>query len=160
MPADRPAVDAPPKWIPIYVVGFLVAFSLCGLLSIEAWPLTGWRLFSALRHEEQISWRAVAVDSEGNERPVPFGRLSEAYRGHVQILKSFPGLSSEERIGVCRAWISASRRAGVDADSLRIYRTRWLLSDRSGSRARPAEREPRFECSVNEVEELPQLWLP
>src|SRR5206468_2883631 len=43
--------DAVPRWAKWFVSLFLTAFVVCGVVGIEAWPLTGWRLFSHVRTE-------------------------------------------------------------------------------------------------------------
>ena len=41
--------ERPPRGIRVFVWIFLAAFMICGAAGIEAWPLTGFRLFSHLR---------------------------------------------------------------------------------------------------------------
>jgi hypothetical protein len=55
--------EGTPRWAAWFVGLFLSAFVICAVGGIEAWPLTGWRLFSHLRYEHQTSWRAAGVDS-------------------------------------------------------------------------------------------------
>ena len=55
-----------------FVAVFLTVFVACGLLQVEAWPFSGWTLFSHLRTDEVRGWLATGVDADGVERPVPF----------------------------------------------------------------------------------------
>ena len=48
-PADGPERVQP--WARPFVTTLLGAFVLCGLFGIEAWPLSGFRLFSAPRSD-------------------------------------------------------------------------------------------------------------
>src|SRR4029450_6323181 len=57
---DRPATAEPtrtgatlPRWVRWYLGIFLVAFVLCGVIGIEAWPLTGWGVFPGARPDRQ-----------------------------------------------------------------------------------------------------------
>jgi hypothetical protein len=111
---------------------FLAAFLACGLLGIEAWPLTGWRLFSHLRTDHQVSWRAVTVDSRGRETPIPFARLPRGYRNFVLVMKTYASLPPRQQADVCAAWTSGVRKLGESVELVRIYRVDWYLSQRHG----------------------------
>lgn len=136
-----------PGWTRPFVWTFLAAFAACGLLGLEAWPLTGWRLFADLRADHQVAYRAVVIDEAGNERPLPFARLPLSHRGAVQVLHGFPELSVAERREVCEAWAGAVRDLGVPVGGIRVYRVEWDLSRREAGRALPpSERSPAFSC--------------
>jgi len=70
----------------LFVVAFTLAITICGALSIEAWPLTGWRLFSHERQQISTSWMATSVDARGRETPIPFGRFDQADRHFINIM--------------------------------------------------------------------------
>lgn len=132
-----------------FVWVFLAAFVGCGILGIEAWPLTGWRLFADVRTDRQEAYRAFAVDREGREFRIPFGRLPRSYRGVVQVLNGFPALSTSERHGVCAAWAGAVTRLGQPVEEVRVYRLSWELSERSAGRASgPIERVLAYACGT------------
>jgi hypothetical protein len=120
-----------------FVAAFLAAFAVCGLLGIEAWPLTGWRLFSNLRTDHQVSWRAVAVDADGGETQIRFGDLPRGYRNFPLVMRTFASLPAKEQVAACRAWLAAARRELPEATAVRIYRVDWYLSHRHGSRDGP-----------------------
>lgn len=139
-----------------FVLAFLAAFAICGLAGVEAWPLTGWRLFSHLRHARQESWHATVIDAAGAESPVPFGALGAPYRGNVQVLIGFPRIPRERRLAVCGAWLDALEgRPGPAPREIRIYRLARDVSDRLGDRgAPPYRRTLRFTCTHDAVREV------
>jgi hypothetical protein len=107
-----------------FVGVFLALFVGCGLLQVEAWPFSGWRLFSELRTDEVRGWLATSVDAAGIERPIPFGSFPDAYRGQLHVLQGFEGLSTSQRLDVCHAWArELAAGTGIDAVEIRIYAT-------------------------------------
>ncbi len=106
-----------------FVVLFLTAFVACGVLQVEAWPFSGWRLFSHLRTDEVRGWLATGVEADGDERPIPFGSFSADHRGELHVLKGFDGLSPDARQDVCRTWAAETARTGTDVVEIRIYAT-------------------------------------
>ena len=126
--ADR--VERVGKGTKRFVVAFLAVFVVCGLGSVELWPLTGWRLYSALRTEERSSWQLRAVDADGDEQPIVLGDLPLGYRNTTSILDEFPSLTADERDEVCDAWAAAlddsERVVGVH-----VYRVRKTVVDGS-----------------------------
>lgn len=133
---------------------FLLTFIYFGVAGKEAWPMTGWRLFSSARTDHQASWEVEYVDTEGRSDRVPFERMSWAYRGFPQILRGFPNLSQEERLGVCSAWMTALEDMSIRPTRLEIHRTTWRLSDRDGLRARSADKVLAFTCTHHQIQEL------
>jgi hypothetical protein len=125
---------------------FLALFVIAGVFGIEAWPLTGWRLFADARAARQVSWQAVTVDADGHERPVAWSDLPVRYRGNVQVLKGFAGLRPAEQVAVCAAWADGVRALGRGVSQVRIYRLETDVSRRAGDRAAPGTRELRFTC--------------
>jgi hypothetical protein len=149
----RHAVEhpSPPAWTRRFVAVFLAAFVVCGTLGLEAWPLTGWRLFADARQPVQVAWQAVTVDPAGRETPVPFGDLPAGFHGNVQVLKGFAGLPAGEQAAVCRAWADAMRARGGQVEAVRVYRTVTDLSRRVGERGAPPARELRWTCTEARV---------
>jgi hypothetical protein len=127
-----------PRRVKWFVRAFLAAFIACGLAGIEAWPLTGFRLFSHLRHERAVSWERTAVDAGGSERAITFADLPDGYRSFVLLVTSFPSKPKDERDAMCRAWVGGLRRFDHDAVAMRIYELDQSLLPRSGGR--PASR--------------------
>jgi hypothetical protein len=129
-------------------LAFLAAFLVCGLFGIEAWPLTGWRLFADARQRHQHGRLAVAVDQAGVERPVPFAELPAGFQGHVQVLRGFNRLADAERAAVCDAWAGELRARGWAVAEIRIDDTVTDVGDRRGLRGAPPRRTPRWVCET------------
>lgn len=115
-----------------FVAAFLSVFVACGLLQIEAWPFSGWQLFSHVRTAQIQGWLATGVGTDGVERPIPFGSFAAAHRGELGVMKGFEGLSAAERRGVCRAWAGEMARIGAGVVEIRIYATTDSTRDPSG----------------------------
>jgi hypothetical protein len=140
--------DAPGPAVRWFVRLFLAAFVLVGLTNLDAWPLTGWRLFSSVRGAEAVAVEARAVDAQGRSRVVRMGRISAGLRGFELLVKDFPALSREERDATCAAWLGAVRSSGIRAVTLEIDLLRYSLLPRDGDRpANPPERILAAECT-------------
>jgi hypothetical protein len=134
--------DGPPGWARPFVAVFLAAFLAAGLFGIEAWPLTGWRLFSHVRSPDAVSWQAVAVTDGGLEHPIRFAGLAPRYRNFALVMRDFVSLSTEQRRGACTRW-----RETAGARAVRIYRLETPLWPRKDGRAaRPPTRALAFAC--------------
>ncbi|HKE98574.1 MAG TPA: hypothetical protein VKG45_06570 [Actinomycetes bacterium] len=153
-PRTPPGAAAPaaggrlPRWVRWYLGVFLAAFALCGVVGVEAWPLTGWRLFADARSARQAGWQVTAVDAAGREQPLPFGRLPAGYQGHVQVLKGFPAVGPRRQGAVCQAWAAALSGLGEQPAELRVYATVTDLADRRGRVGAPPRRSLRYRCPV------------
>ena len=120
----------------VFVGAFLAAFLVCGLFGLELWPLTGWRLFSQLRTDHQVAWRAMALGEDG-EKQILASELPHAYSNFPLVMRTFSELPGAEQEAVCRAWLEAAWRDRPGARAVRIYRVDWYLSHRHGSRDGP-----------------------
>lgn len=135
----------------VFVYGFLAVFLVTGLAGIEAWPLTGWKLFSQVRTDRQTGWEAVTVDGAGRERPVPFSALPRGYRGGPHLFSAFRRFSTQRIDEACRSLIEAVRERGrTDARNIRVYKRvrRSRLGPGSGGRPAvvPVRRDLLYEC--------------
>jgi hypothetical protein len=133
--------DTVPRRVKWFVRAFLAAFIACGLAGIEAWPLTGFRLFSHLRRERSVSWERTAVDAQGLERAINFAGLPDGYRSFVLVATSFQGKPKDERDAMCRAWIEGLGRLDHGAVAMRIYELDLSLVPRGDGR--PASKPQR-----------------
>jgi hypothetical protein len=113
---------------------FLAAFIVCGLAGVEAWPLTGFRLFSHLRRERTVGWERTAVNAQGLERAINFAGLPDGYRSFVLVVTSFPSKPKNERDSMCRAWVEGLRRLDHGAVAMRIYELDQSLMPRGEDR--------------------------
>jgi hypothetical protein len=104
------------RGVKAFVAVFLAVFVACGLFQLEAWPFSGWALFSHLRTDERRGWLVTGVDADGGERPIPFSTFPAAYRGEQRVLDGFDDLSPAGRQGVCRAW--AAEWTGTATDGI------------------------------------------
>jgi hypothetical protein len=130
MDATSDATERPQPWARPFVAVLLGAFLLCGVLGIEAWPLSGFRLFSAPRSSVTTGWRLVALTTEGEEVPVNVSRFGAAYRGFGFVARSFDQLPASERVAVCRTWLRAAASIGIDATALQLVRVDQALVPR------------------------------
>jgi hypothetical protein len=124
-------VSAASRW---FVRAFLAAFFLCAILGLEAWPLTGFRLFSQLRHETRTMWVADTV-SPGGEAPLWFTQLPRAYQGFSLIIWRFGRLSPASKRAACAAWLFEARRVRQGVTAIRIFRVAWRALPRRGIRS-------------------------
>jgi hypothetical protein len=150
-PAPQPRRTVP-RWARRFVAAYLAAFLVCGLFGLEAWPLTGWRLFADARRAVQPGWQAVTVDRAGRETPIPFRDLPAGYQGHVQVLRGFAELAPDRQAAVCRAWAEAVRARGGEVAAVRLYQTETDVSARVGQRGAPPRRTLRYTCRDGTVD--------
>jgi hypothetical protein len=139
------SVPAATRW---YVRAFIAAFFVCAIFRIEAWPLTGFRLFSTLRDETQITWVADTVSPQGTQTRLWFSDLPRPYQGFYLVMRGFRRLPSTEQRAMCGAWLAEARRVRTGTAELRIYRVVRPALPRRGDRpAREIERVLEYACS-------------
>ena len=103
-----------------------------GLVGFDAWPLTGWRLFSLARDDTQTLWVLEAVDEEGSSRLVDVEELPLRYRHAEWPMADLPGASTERRQAVCEALLGAVVDVEPGTAELRIARDRARLEEPDG----------------------------
>lgn len=110
------------------VRGFVRAFAgvvvVFGLVGLEAWPLTAFRLFSVAWEETRTSWEARTVDAAGTETPLRQQELPLGYRLAEWPLSEFPRSGAATRADVCRGIARGARDAGREVAGVRVYRVR------------------------------------
>jgi hypothetical protein len=108
-PDEIAGEHGPGRGIRLFVGAFLGLFLITGLVGVEAWPLTGWKLYSRLRHGDFWGWQVLAVGADGIERSVDLGHLPAAYHGVPYLLNDFAGLPEADREGACLALAVVAR---------------------------------------------------
>jgi hypothetical protein len=126
-----PGTERPQPWARPFVAVLLAAFVTCGVLGIEAWPLSGFRLFSAPRGAVTTGWRLIAVTADGERVRVNVSRLGAAYRGFGFVARSLDDLTAPERAAVCGAWLRAAASIGIDAAALQLVKVDQALVPRN-----------------------------
>ena len=144
-----PRLPARVRW---FVWAFLAVFVFTGLAEVEAFPFTGWRLFSGLRHERNTSLAAFEVDGDGEETPFSFASLPPAYRWGTNLLTGFTRRAPADQAAICDAWAAAARESGREVEVIRIYEVVRIVSDRVGDRGAPhTTRTLRITCGDGAV---------
>jgi hypothetical protein len=137
-----------PSWARVFVFGYLAAVLICGVFVIEAWPLTGFRLFSHLRYARQLGWQATTVDHSGRERIIHFGAFPRTYRHLPLIMRTYGALPQARQEATCQAWAAQVRHHGGEVKGVRIYRTVVDLRRHRNRRHAPKPRRYlRFTCA-------------
>jgi hypothetical protein len=121
---------------------FLLLFALCGLAHIEAWPLTGFRLFSEARTAEREGFEIVAVDAAGAERPIDLHDLPAGFQGTTREIPGLLHADPRRRDRACDAWAAPERARGRTIVEVRVYEV--VESVRPGGP--PAQRTLAFRC--------------
>lgn len=122
--------DAAPRSARWLVGALFVLLLVPGLIGFDAWPLTGWRLFSLARDDTQTLWVLHAVDEDGSSRLVDVEELPLRYRHAEWPMADLPGASTERRQAVCEALLGAVVDVEPATVELRIARDEAQLQER------------------------------
>lgn len=139
---ETAAGDPVPGAVRGAVYAFLTAVVVCGLLTVELWPFTGWRLFAEVRTNIRTSWSIVAVDPAGEETVIHLEDLPLGYRHTTTLLPDFEHMAPARRDAICDAWAGPIREDGGDVDHVRIDRVVTDLADDGA----PTTRTPAYRC--------------
>lgn len=131
-PSSDDGPDRPPRSGQLLVLATLAALLTAGLLTIEAWPLTSWRLFSLSRDESQTMWVIHAVDGAGRSDEVSLEALPLRYRHAAWPMADLPEAGRERRDDVCRALLEPALGVRPELVELRIVRDRQRLVEQAG----------------------------
>jgi hypothetical protein len=152
---DLPSTSDPPTWVRAVVLAVLGLFVVSGAVGLEAWPLTGWHLFSTTREQSERSWQAYVVDPTGEETRVVWVELPTAYRHSDRLLSSLPFLPDDEAEAACEGYVDELRSEFPDLVEVRIYKVTDRFDD-DGEHREELDRELRFTCSASQPAELAQ----
>jgi hypothetical protein len=146
---DQDAVPRSARWL---VGALLVLLLVPGLVGFDAWPLTGWRLFSLARDETQTLWVLEAVDDDGSSRLVDLEELPLRYRHAEWPMADLPGASTGRRQAVCEALLGPVVEVEPGTAELRIARDRARLERRDGDWAVVDDLEVVHTCTPADLE--------
>ena len=124
----------------VVTAALLLAILGVSLAEAEEWPLSAFRLFSATRSGETISWQLVTVDEAGNESVVDLGVLPPSYGLVHHLLPKLPARSPAAQRAEIESWLEG---AGVDVDvlaSARVYRVVSTVPKTAGGTREVVER--------------------
>lgn len=128
--SDPDGGDRAPRSARVLVAVLLVLLLVPGVIGFDAWPLTGWRLFSVDRDEDQTRWVLRATDATGDTRTVSLEELPLRYRHAEWPMSQLPGASGSRRDDVCTALFEAVTDVDPDTVELTVARDRARLVER------------------------------
>jgi hypothetical protein len=127
-----PDPDGPSRGQRRLVLGALGVLLLGGLVGMEAWPVTAWRLFSEPRGTVQAGFALQAVEADGTVTRVALGGLPMGYRMAGHPLEDAVETGSGDEAAVCTALLEQVQRDRPAATELRILHTRRRLAQLDG----------------------------
>jgi hypothetical protein len=140
----------PGRGVRVFVGAFLGLFLISGLVGVEAWPLTGWKLYSRVRHGEFWGWQVLAVGADGIERSVDLRHLPAAYHGVPYLLNGFSGLPAADREAACSALGVAARAQYPDVAGVAVDHVLGRIPvDPDGPASPPSRRIRVHQCTLD-----------
>jgi hypothetical protein len=149
VPDERDVGQGPGRGTRLFIGGFLALFLVSGAIGVEAWPLTGWSMYSRLRHGEGWSWQVLAVGPDGAERAVDLQRLPAAYHGVPYFLGGFAGRPPAEKDSACRALGAAARTQYPGTVGVAVDRVRYRIRPAADDAPDPGGRVRNHECRLD-----------
>jgi hypothetical protein len=120
------------------------------LIGVEAWPLTGWKMYARLRHGDFWGWQVRAIAADGSDRHVDLRYGPAAYHGVTHFLSDFEGLSDERRQAACLALGQVARTQYGDVTEVIIDHVRGRIPvDPGEPPAPPSERARVHQCRLD-----------
>jgi hypothetical protein len=104
-----------------WVAVLLVLLIVPGVIGFDAWPLTGWRLFSLSRDADQNEW-ALEAETNGGRQRLDLEQLPLAFRNAAWPLDDSLHASDARRREICDALLVGVRAAVPQATALTIVR--------------------------------------
>ena len=118
------------------VLGVLVLLLAAGVVGIESWPLTEWKLFSASRDETQTTYvLAAAIEGRDDGRMTPFDLedLPLGYRTAEWPMSRLTRLPDDERDEICVALLDGVIDAvGTPDVAVELWRDRQTKVEEDG----------------------------
>lgn len=138
--------DEVPRSARLFVAALLVLMLVPGVIGFDAWPLTGWRLFSLSRDADQTRWVLQAVEGEGERHGISLEELPLRYRHAEWPMAELPGASQGRRDAVCEALFGAVVDARPGTVSLELARDHARLVETDGEWRTEHDVEPFHTC--------------
>jgi hypothetical protein len=146
--APTETADRAPRSARVFVAVLFALLLVPGVVGFDAWPLTGWRLFSVSRDADQTRWVIRATDEDGETRTVSLEELPLRYRHAEWPMSELPGASAERRGAVCEALFEAVATVDPTTVELTIARDRARLVERGGEWVTDHHYEPVEGCGL------------
>jgi len=146
--APTETADRAPRSVRVFVAVLFALLLVPGVVGFDAWPLTGWRLFSVSRDADQTRWVIRATDEDGETRTVSLEELPLRYRHAEWPMSELPGASAERRGAVCEALFEAVATVDPTTVELTIARDRARLVERGGEWVTDHHYEPVEGCGL------------
>ncbi|MEX0666564.1 MAG: hypothetical protein WD598_17550 [Acidimicrobiia bacterium] len=150
--SEAAELEAGPRWpVKAVVILTLVMLFVAGVATVEAWPFTGWRLYSNTKGPTAGSYFAYRVSPDGTEHKIDYEELPYAYRRAPYILNKFPSSDDPTREAVCEALAHGEREAGRSVAEIHVYWELRRVVPVDGERhTKLLERELRYSCAQNQ----------
>ncbi|MBK5221629.1 MAG: hypothetical protein JJE52_01880 [Acidimicrobiia bacterium] len=105
----------------LVIYGLPLLLVVVAALDLNVWPATGWRLFSGVRQETQVTWIVDAVDESGGVRrydPATAGPRRSTWRHSLDHSVDDPA----HQESLCHDWLSEARASSPSIRQLRVRR--------------------------------------
>jgi hypothetical protein len=144
--AEATERERPPAAVRRFVLVIFVLLLVPGLIGFEAWPLTGWRLFSLARDDRQLRWEVDAVTPAGTLETVDLDRLPLGYRLAEWPLAELPDADAGRRDEVCEALLAGVAEEVPGMVGLRLVRNDRRLVEDGGEWSVVEDRQLFHQC--------------
>jgi hypothetical protein len=149
-PAVEP--DEAPRSARVFVTILFVLLLVPGVIGFDAWPLTGWRLFSVSRDADQTRWVLQATDDGGDSRVVSLEELPLRYRHAEWPMAELPGAAPARRDAVCEALLDPVTDTYPRTVELTLARDHARLVEHDGEWTTEHDIEPFHTCGLGTAE--------
>lgn len=112
-------------------VGAVGLLLLVGLVEVELWPLTSYRLFSEVRTPDRVSTRLVAELPDGSTQTLVPGGTNPVLRTTTHQYGRLRHAGPVERAQLTQAWLAATGTAPDDVVELRLERVHQRMDAHS-----------------------------
>lgn len=150
-PSSGAPVDATPARARILVWAVIVVIAIPGLLGLEFWPVTGWKLFSTVRDEDANRWVLQGHYADDASRIIDLGELPVAYSNAEWPLRSVGDGGTDDAHEKCRVLLEAAVEADPDIVGLDIARDSQRLVPDGDEWAVSHDLDVRETCTLEDL---------